>query len=80
MDTSPEAHRIQSEIYARMGGVARLSVAFELTDATRRITIAGIRHRHPEYTDEQVSSAWARLTLGDDLCQEVWPGRPLVTP
>ena len=80
MDTTAEAHRLQTEIYARMGGTARVSIAFELTEAVRRLALAGIRHRHPEYTDDQVRAAWARLTLGDDLYREVWPDRPLVSP
>ena len=44
------------------------------------MALAGIRRRHPEYTDEQVWWAWARLTLGDDRCREAWPNRPLVDP
>jgi hypothetical protein len=80
LDTSPEAHRVQGELYARMGPAARLSVAFDLSEAARRMALAGIRRRHPDYTDEQVWCAWARLTLGDDRCREAWPNRPLVDP
>jgi hypothetical protein len=80
MDSAPDAHEAQREIYARMGGAARLSIAFGLSDMARRIALAGIHHRHPEYTDQEVASAWARLALGDDLCREVWPDRPLVKP
>ena len=80
VDTSTDAHRRQVEAYARMGGAARLSVAFDLSEAVRRITQAGIRHRHPDYSNEEVWAAWARLTLGDALYREVWPHRPLVTP
>ena len=80
IDTTLHAHRLQAEIYARMGGAARLSLAFELTEAVRQLAWAGIRHRHPDYSDDQVRAAWARLNLGDDLCREVWPDRPLITP
>jgi hypothetical protein len=69
LDTSPEAHRVQGELYA-----------FDLSEAARRMALAGIRRRHPDYTDEQVWCAWARLTLGDDRCREAWPNRPLVDP
>jgi hypothetical protein len=31
-------------------------------------------------SDAEVHTAWARLTLGDDLCREVWPDRALVDP
>ena len=79
-DTSAEAHRLQTRIYRDMGGAGRLAVAFELSDMTRRLTEAGIRRRHPDYSDEQVLLARARITLGDTLTRAAWPDRPLVEP
>lgn len=79
-DTTPEAHRVQGEAYRRMGGAARVALAFELGETVRQLTLAGIRHRHPDYTDEQVRLAYARLTLGDELVRAAWPNRDLVTP
>ena len=79
-DTTDEAHRLQGEIYRRMSGRDRLAIAFELTDMVRRIAMAGIRARHPHYTDEQVFRAWARLTLGDEVLSAMWPDCVLVEP
>lgn len=79
-DTTADAHRVQGEVYARMGGAARLSVAFELSETVKQLACAGIRHRHPQYTDEQVFHAWARLKLGDALARAAWPDRELVDP
>jgi hypothetical protein len=79
-DTALDAHRLQAEIYRRMGPAARLAAAFRLTDAVKRIAIAGIQGRHPEYTEEQVFRAWARLRLGDHLVRSVWPDDPLIDP
>jgi hypothetical protein len=79
-DTTLEAHRMQREVYRRMDGTARLAIAFELSDLVRRFTMAGIRDRHPGYSDEQVQRAWARLILGDDLTRAAWPHRALVDP
>lgn len=80
LDTTADAHRLQGEIYRRMGGAARVSIAYQLTETVRRLAMAGIRARHPAYTDEQVFQAWARLKLGDDLVRAVWPDRSLVDP
>jgi hypothetical protein len=80
LDTAADAHDVQREIYRGMSGATRLAIAFELTEAVRRLTVAGIRRRHPEYSEDEVQSAWARLRLGDELCSEVWPDRPLVRP
>ena len=79
-DTSAEAHARQREIYRAMTGAARVQIAFELSDAARNLTLAGIRRRHPTYTDEHVQQAWARLVLGDPLCLAAWPDRPLIDP
>jgi hypothetical protein len=63
-----------------MGGRGRVAVAFRLSAMVRRVACAGIRARHPEYVDEQIRLAHARLTLGDTLVRAVWPDRPLVDP
>jgi hypothetical protein len=80
LDTSAAAHRVQRDLYIRMGGAARLAIVFQLNETIRNLAMAGIRRRHPDYTTEEVSRAYARLTLGDDLCRAVWPARPLVEP
>jgi hypothetical protein len=79
-DTTADAHRVQGKIYARMGGAARLGVAFELNETVKQLAFAGIRHRHPHYSDDQVFQAWARLKLGDALVRAAWPDRELVDP
>jgi hypothetical protein len=79
-DTTADAHRVQGEVYAKMGGTARVAVAFELSETVKQLALAGIRHRHPEYTDERVFQAWARLKLGDALVRATWPTRELVDP
>jgi hypothetical protein len=53
---------------------------FRLNDAVRRLTMAGIRARHPGYDEEQVRQAYGRLVLGDVLARAVWPGRELLDP
>lgn len=79
-DTTAEAHRVQGEIYMRMGGTARVATAFQLSETVKHLACAGIRGRHPHYTAEQVFRAWARLKLGDELTHAAWPGRELVDP
>lgn len=79
-DTSPDADAVQREAYRRMGGAGRVQVMFRLNDMVRHTAMAGIRHRHPDYDDEQVLLAYARLLHGDDLVRQAWPGRKLVDP
>jgi hypothetical protein len=79
-DTSADADRAQIEAYRRMGGSGRLLAAFHLNELARLAAVSGIRARHPEYDDEQVRLAYARLVLGDDITREAWPGLGLVDP
>jgi hypothetical protein len=46
----------------------------------RQAAVSGIRARHPEYDDEQVHLAYARLVLGDALTRAAWPRHDLVDP
>jgi len=53
---------------------------FRLSEAVRRTSMAGIRQRHPEYSDTDVLVALARLLYGDDLVRRAWPGQRLPDP
>lgn len=79
-DTSPEAYRVQMDAYRRMGGAARLAIAFELTEFTRDLARAGIRQRHPEYTETQIAAAFRRLVLGDELHRRACPSDEILDP
>jgi hypothetical protein len=80
LDTTPEAHAVQTEAYRRVGGPARLAIHFRLTTMARDLAAAGIRHRHPEYDDARVRLAYARLVFGDELTRAAWPDAELVDP
>ncbi len=55
-DTSPEARRVQLESLRRLDGPQRLEMACRMSDDARAMSEAGIRHRHPDWNDEQVGS------------------------
>jgi hypothetical protein len=73
-DTTLEAARVQFEVFRRMPAEKRLALALQMSDSLREVAAAGVRHRHPEYTPEQVRLAAIRLTLGDDLFQKAYAG------
>ena len=79
-DTSLGGHRAQLDAYRRMGAGRRAQIAARLSADVRRLSRAGIRSRHPAYTDEDVELALRRLLYGDDLFRRAWPGRPLLAP
>lgn len=73
-DTSLEAFQIQLEIYRGMSPERRLHLALQWSENVREIGRAGIRMRHPEYSDREVELASIRLRLGDELFRSVYPG------
>ena len=80
MDTSPEAHAAQMEVDRRLGPERRLELALRMSGAARLTTAAGIRDRHPEYSEADVRWALFRLIHGDDLFRRAWPNAPLLAP
>jgi hypothetical protein len=80
VDTDAAAHEVQMGVYRRIGPEARVRIAFEMSEDVRRMTLDGIRARHPEYDGEQSRRALFRLLLGDDLVRAIWPGEAPVAP
>jgi hypothetical protein len=50
-----------------------------MIEATRALSAAGVRARHPEYTEREVELAVIRLILGEELFRKAFPGKD-VTP
>jgi hypothetical protein len=80
LDTTAEADAVQRRLYQRLGGRERVAIMFRLNETVRRLAMAGMRARHPDYSDAQVQQAYARLVLGDAVVRAVWPDRALVDP
>ena len=74
-DTTPEAWAVQLEILRRMTGPERVAMAFEMSEAARALSEAGIRHRHPEWNEGQVRDALMEMLLGLDLANAVRASR-----
>ena len=71
LDTSPEAARRQLEIFRRMSGSERVEMALSMSEAARELTVAGIRHRHPDWTDDQVHHALLMQLHGADVAEKI---------
>ena len=70
-DTSAAARRVQVEALRRLDGPTRLQMALEMSEEGRRVSLAGIRHRHPDWTDAAVHQELLRLMLGRELATAV---------
>jgi hypothetical protein len=79
-DTSPDAEKMQIEIFRRMGPEKRLRSAAHLSETCRTLLQKGIRKRHPTYTEEQVKLAVIRCLLPEDLFLKAYPDARDILP
>lgn len=63
-DTSPRAAAFQLQLYRDAGPARRAQIAAELSDAVRATALAGIRRRHPEYSEDEVGAEFLWMVYG----------------
>lgn len=80
LDTSDEVWRFLNERCRSMTGPERTESLRRLRRSVLRVFKDGVRHRHPDYTNEQIHLVVMRHMLGGSLYAEVFPGRPRVEP
>jgi hypothetical protein len=67
-DTTHEAQQMHFELMRRLPGWRRLTLALELTQATRDLVLADIRHRFSGASDEEVRRRFiARVLPREDV-------------
>jgi hypothetical protein len=79
-DTTPEAAEVQRRILREMSVAQRIRATSELCESTRRTSLAGIRQRHPDYSEQDARFALWRMLYGDELFHRAWPQAPLLAP
>jgi hypothetical protein len=80
LDTSSDAHDAQLIVYKAMAPGERVRLAIEMSEQAVARSAAGIRARHPDYSNQDVGWASRRMRLGDQLFRAAWPDAPLVDP
>jgi hypothetical protein len=53
-DTSPAMREAHHQLYREIGEAGRARIAAEMSDLLRDLAVAGVKHRHPEYGEEQI--------------------------
>lgn len=76
-DTTSAARKAQLDALRRLSGPDRLELACRMSDDARNVTLAGIRHRHPEWTADAVHSELLRRMLGAELADVVLSSMPV---
>jgi len=79
-DTTPQAWSAQLAMLRRMTGEQRVAIALRLTRVAREASRAGIRARHPEYSEDEMRRAFFRMLHGDAATLRVWATLELLGP
>ena len=72
-DTSPEAAQVQLDLWRRMSTIEKAAVVSGVSTAVLRLSLAGIRSRHPDASDRECMLRLAVITLGRELTCKVYP-------
>ena len=49
-----------------------------MSDEAREIVAAGVKNRHPDYSNHQVRMASFRVFLGDEIVRQIWGDEAMV--
>ncbi len=71
-DTSRESMEVLVGLYRQMTPEEKLRRVFDAYAMGRRLAMAGIRDRHPNWNEQQVWREWAKCHLGEELFEKVY--------
>ena len=67
-DTTPEAQAMHYKLMQRLSPEQRLSMAFALTNATRKLVLADLQYRFPEADKDEIRRRFiARVLPREDV-------------
>ena len=61
---------MQIQLYRSMDSVRKMRMLFEMFEFALRQSRLGARHRHPDWSDEQVEAEARRLVTGVELVRK----------
>jgi hypothetical protein len=77
LDTSPEAARLQVEIWRRMTPLEKARLVSGLSSAVTQLALAGIRRRYPDASERECRLRLAHRKLGPALYRSAYPNDPI---
>jgi folate-binding Fe-S cluster repair protein YgfZ len=76
LDTDPEAEKVQLDILRRMPPWRKVQLIDEAIQTSRLLAMAGLRHRHPNASPEELHRRFLGLWLGEELATTVYGPLP----
>lgn len=75
-DTTPEAEAILLKLWRETPGWRKLEMMESLNRSARQLALAGLKHRHPTASEEELKRRLAALLLGEELATQVYGPLP----
>ena len=70
-DTSQTVERLQFDVYRGMTPAQKIERIRALCRGADELSLAGLRHRHPDETQQQLRWRLAAMRLGDGLARKI---------
>lgn len=74
-DTHPEIEALQIHLLRQVPGWRKMEMLASLNAAARELTLAGLRRRYPDASENEIRRRLADLLLGEELANRVY-GEP----
>ena len=69
-DTSDKAAAIQEQLHDALGPEGRFELALRMSHLAREFAKAGVRHRHPGFTEREIARELTREFYGHSIRDE----------
>lgn len=79
-DTDEKTYQVWLTVLRSLTPEQRLLNTLRLSEENRSLALAGIRQRHPGYSEEQAELALRRWRWGEAAFLDVYPNGPLLDP
>jgi hypothetical protein len=70
-DTSPDAERVLRETLRQMPFERKWQQMGTIYQTAKALHAAGVRHRNPAATDEEIKESWRLAALGQELAEKI---------
>lgn len=74
-DTSPQIDEIIFQKWRETPAWRKLELMESLNKSARQLSIAGIRNRYPNATDDEIKFHLAKLVLGEELAKSAYENK-----
>jgi hypothetical protein len=78
-DTTADIEQRQVDAWRRLSPAERLRLVSHATRAVMDLSLAGIRHRHPQASERECFLRLAALLLGADTTRRIYPDAAQLT-